>query len=272
MPRVEELPDDHDDSQTSSVRASSTRDLEIPQPQGLSSATYSQSTPVPLPADSLTSNGTSTTPSLPPQMASVKAHSVDEIVDLMNRTPLFMTDLSPEALADNPELDAIRALQYEGTRAEVAQGFRESGNECARGKAWKDAKEFYTKALAALRAERNEQESGLVLDEEEEGKKEREIKEACYINRALCNLELSESLPPLFSRFDPRALAMVSVDEQGHEELNVNRKLPPNNLGLRAYPPAECQERKSPLSLRPSALVPFSSRRSPRYLHPWAHP
>ncbi|KAA6414965.1 MAG: hypothetical protein FRX48_01716 [Lasallia pustulata] len=190
MPRVEELPDDHDDSQTSSVRASSTRDLEIPQPQGLSSATYSQSTPVPLPADSLTSNGTSTTPSLPPQMASVKAHSVDEIVDLMTRTPLFMTDLSPEALADNPELDAIRALQYEGTRAEVAQGFRESGNECARGKAWKDAKEFYTKALAALRAERNEQESGLVLDEEEEGKKEREIKEACYINRALCNLEL----------------------------------------------------------------------------------
>lgn len=108
-----------------------------------------------------------------------------------------MTDLSPEALADNPELDALRALQHEGTRAEVAQGFRESGNECAKGKLWKDAKEFYTKALAALRAERDEEESALVLDEEEEGKKERETQEACYINRALCNLELSEFSPAL---------------------------------------------------------------------------
>lgn len=191
MTRVEELPDDYEDSQPSSIRASSTENSEFSQPQGLSRAAISQSTPFPLPADNPTSNGTTTTPPLPPQMASVKAHSVDEIVDLMNRTPLFMTDLSSEALADNPELDAIRALQYEGTRAEVAQGFRESGNDCARGKLWKDAKEFYTKGLAALRAERNEEESGLVLDEEEEEKKERQIEEACYINRALCNLELS---------------------------------------------------------------------------------
>lgn len=183
MPRVDELPDDYDDS---------TRKPESSQTQGLSSAAISQSTPFPLPADHHTPDATSTTPSLPPQMASVKAHSVDEITQLMNRTPLFMTDLSPEALADNPELDAIRALQYEGTRAEVAQGFRESGNECARGKLWKDAKEFYIKALAALKAKRSEDESGLDLNEEEEREKEREIEEACYVNRALCNLELSK--------------------------------------------------------------------------------
>lgn len=187
MPRMEELLDDYDDAQPS------TRESESRQTQGLSSAAICQSMPFSLPADNHTSNGTTTTPSLPPQMASVKAHSVDKIIELMNRTPLFMTDLSPEALADNPELDAIRALQYEGTRAEVAQGFRESGNECARGKLWKDAKEFYTKALAALKANRTEEESGLELNEEEEGKKERKIEEACYVNRALCNLELSKS-------------------------------------------------------------------------------
>lgn len=91
----------------------------------------------------------------------------------------------------------MRALQYEGTRAEVAQGFRERGNEMATEKRWKDGKEFYSKGLAALKqpqqsppAAREGAEEISELDPEAEARKEKDIEEACYSNRALCNLEL----------------------------------------------------------------------------------
>ena len=87
----------------------------------------------------------------------------------------------------NPELEAIRALQYEGTRAEIAQNFREQGNEMTRAKRWRDGREFYTKALEALRTESLDREADSNGSEEE---KERSIEEACYSNRALCNLSL----------------------------------------------------------------------------------
>lgn len=51
----------------------------------------SQSTPFPVVEKNLGKDGT--TPSLPPQMASVRSHTADEIVQMMNRTPLFMTSL-----------------------------------------------------------------------------------------------------------------------------------------------------------------------------------
>ena len=101
----------------------------------------------------------------------------------------------------------MRALQYEGTRAEIAQNFREQGNEMARAKRWKDGKEYYTKGLAALKqlqfirpsAEDTGFQSTQDLEPEVEAKKEKEIEEACYINRALCNLELRTVPPPLGS-------------------------------------------------------------------------
>jgi len=86
-------------------------------------------------------------------------------------------------------LDAIRALQNEGTRAEVAQNFREQGNESAKAKMWKDAKEFYTKGIAVLTAKEDKWDKP--EDVEKEKRLHREVEEACYINRALCNLELS---------------------------------------------------------------------------------
>lgn len=86
-------------------------------------------------------------------------------------------------------LDALRALQNEGTRGDVAQNFREQGNEAAREKRWIDAKEFYTKAVAVLKSK--EQKWDKPEDEEEEQRLRGEVEEASYINRALCNLELS---------------------------------------------------------------------------------
>lgn len=48
--------------------------------------------PFPIKEGTLTTQD-ATTPSLPPHMASVRSHTADEIVQMMNRTPLFMTSL-----------------------------------------------------------------------------------------------------------------------------------------------------------------------------------
>lgn len=93
----------------------------------------------------------------------------------------------------------MRALQYEGTPAENAQGFKEQGNDMAKAKKWKDAKEFYTKGLAVLspngkassKLSQAAEDMPSRADQEAEMRKETEIEEACYVNRALCNMELS---------------------------------------------------------------------------------
>lgn len=137
--------------------------------------------------------------SVPPAMADVQSLGVDELVKEMNRMPLFMTSLDDTdgKGGENVALEALKALAYEGTRAEVGENFRQQGNECARAKQWTDAKEFYDKAIAALKGPQNKPDPdaegpGVIdveLDEEEEAKKERVTEEACYVNRALCNLE-----------------------------------------------------------------------------------
>ncbi|KAJ4303727.1 HSP70/90 co-chaperone [Kalmusia sp. IMI 367209] len=135
---------------------------------------------------------------MPPAMAEIKSQSVDEVLKEMNRLPLFMTTLDETdgEGGENEALEALKALAYEGTKAEIAENFRQQGNECAKAKQWTDAKEFYDKAIAALKAPKQEpdpedgpQVIDVELDEEEEAKKEKVIEEACYINRALCNLE-----------------------------------------------------------------------------------
>ena len=110
--------------------------------------------------------------------------TVDELVKDLKRSPFFMTSL--DDVADDEEnvaLDAIRALQYEGTRAEVAENFKEQGNELVREKKWKDAKEMYGKGLLALRDPKQEKGEG------EDGR-EMKVKELLLVNRALCHLEL----------------------------------------------------------------------------------
>ena len=143
-------------------------------------------------------------PDMPPAMAEIKKQSAEEVLAEMNRMPLFMTTLDETdgEGGENLLLEAMKALAYEGTRYEVAENFRQQGNECARAKQWNDAKEFYDKAIAALKGPQRkpdpdaDAEGGQVieveLDEEEEAKKEKVVEEASYVNRALCNLEKSE--------------------------------------------------------------------------------
>lgn len=79
MSRIEELPQDFDDSHKV-----------VPATHG-SSTSESITTPFPIKEGALIKDDT--TPSLPPHMASVRSHTADEIVQMMNRTPLFMTSL-----------------------------------------------------------------------------------------------------------------------------------------------------------------------------------
>ena len=125
-------------------------------------------------------------PALPPHLSEMKNQTVDEVAADLKRSPFFMTSLEDADDKDNPELDAIRALMYEGTRAEIAEGFREQGNEMAKAKKWSDGKEQYSKGILALRVDRKEGDP----TGEEEDKREKMVLEACYVNRALCNLEL----------------------------------------------------------------------------------
>ena len=123
---------------------------------------------------------------------------------------------------ENSELEALRALQYEGTPAEIAQGFKEQGNEVVKMKRWKDGKEYYSKGLAVLaqrekiRSLKSPDEAGeklSIAEGEAEIGKQKELEEACYINRALCNLELGK-----FSKSSTVAYADLN--------LHLRRKLP----------------------------------------------
>ncbi|KAI9368516.1 hypothetical protein BJX61DRAFT_523700 [Aspergillus egyptiacus] len=184
-PRIEELPDDFDES----------IDLN-PAPPPASAPAPAPAAPepeLPLPGKEerlkeMEKDGTA--PKMPPAMAAVDSYTTDELADILNKTPLFMTDLSKagDENGENVMIDALRALQNEGTRGDVAQNFREQGNEAAREKRWADAKEYYSKGLAVLKSKENKWDKP--EDEKEEMKLRREVEEASYSNRALCNLEL----------------------------------------------------------------------------------
>ena len=93
----------------------------------------------------------------------------------------------------------MRALKYEGTPVEIALGLKQDGNESARLKRWKEAKELFTQALGVLhkshQAPTAAETTGSSDDAQAKSRQEKSIEEACYVNRALCNLELSMILP-----------------------------------------------------------------------------
>lgn len=172
-------------------------------------------------------NGTTTAdgmaPELPPDVAKARSMTTKEILDDLNKSPLFMTDLE-----ENDDIAALQALAYEGTPLENASDFKERGNECFVEKRWADAREFYTKGINILAAEirrrargelpgedserkkreaeqaaaerengLNEAEStapttsgALSSDDPEEIKKEAAVLETLYANRAACQLSM----------------------------------------------------------------------------------
>uniref|UniRef100_A0A060T501 ARAD1C07436p n=1 Tax=Blastobotrys adeninivorans TaxID=409370 RepID=A0A060T501_BLAAD len=98
--------------------------------------------------------------------------NADEFIEGLKKIPFFMTQLEDEPDSEGAtQIEALKALAYEGEPHEIALNFKNHGNDCYRAKKYKDAVEYYTKALAVK--------CGVA-----------EIDAACYNNRAACNLEL----------------------------------------------------------------------------------
>lgn len=110
-------------------------------------------------------------PELPPQIAETSSKSTEEIMSELNKLPFFMNELSVQDDEERPEIEALKALAYEGEPDEVAENFKKQGNDRYKWKKYKDAVEFYTKGLNV--------ECGVAY-----------IEAALYLNRAACNLEL----------------------------------------------------------------------------------
>ena len=116
--------------------------------------------------------------------------SFEEVMFDMSKTPLFMNekDALTASGEDDNLLDAFRALQYEGTRSDIIQGFKDQGNEAVKEKRWADAREHYTKAVAVIAAKQGKWEEP--EDVNAEKAKLKVLEEVVYANRALANLEL----------------------------------------------------------------------------------
>jgi tetratricopeptide (TPR) repeat protein len=111
-------------------------------------------------------------PALPPELNRYTRATVDETIAEMKKIPFFMTELDEDD-AQNEQIEALKALAYEGEPDEVAMNFKNQGNDLFKQKKYKDAAEFYTKAI--------EVDAGVP-----------EIDIASYTNRAACNLHLSK--------------------------------------------------------------------------------
>lgn len=119
-------------------------------------------------------------------------------------------------------------MQNEGTRAEVAQSFKDQGNEAVSELRWIDAKEHYTKAIAVIYAKEDKWEKPEDLAEEK--KSLRNLDELSHINRARCNLELGMFV------FSGMILSIT------HTSI-LSRKLPVMYPRLRSHPQAQPHKR-----------------------------
>ncbi|KAF9535006.1 40S ribosomal protein S7 [Crepidotus variabilis] len=94
----------------------------------------------------------------------------DETLSAFDSVPLFMKSIPDEGTEDIA-LAALQSLVYEGPPDEVAQNFKEQGNEYFKGKRYREAIGFYTQGVDAKPTDKG-------------------ILEALLLNRAACNLEL----------------------------------------------------------------------------------
>ncbi|KAF9076545.1 hypothetical protein BDP27DRAFT_1284388 [Rhodocollybia butyracea] len=107
-------------------------------------------------------------------MAGPQPLSSDDLqakLDSFDSIPLFMKTLPDEDPADNVSLAALQSLAHEGTPDEIAENFKEQGNEYFKGKRYREAIGFYTQGVDV-------KPDNLIL------------LEALLCNRAACNLEL----------------------------------------------------------------------------------
>jgi hypothetical protein len=189
---------------------------------------------------------------------------VDALWKEMNRSPFFMTQLPEDDGEENIMVEALKSMAYEGTRDQIAENFKNQGNEAVGEKRWLDAREFYSKALAALKGPKipSHLEDGnpmikvVELDDDETcEKKERALEEACLANRALCQLEMS-ILPPYSPGADAACTPPTSLTL-----ILLRRELRLVQQRLRFYPQTQPSQRQS---LVPRRIILPSTGQTPR--------
>ncbi|KAJ1949163.1 HSP70/90 co-chaperone [Linderina pennispora] len=84
----------------------------------------------------------------PAPASKVHGKSWDEIEQDLNKLPFFMRDLNTDDDEENPALEALKTLAYDGPPEEIAENFKSQGNDCFKAGQYKDALDFYTKGLA----------------------------------------------------------------------------------------------------------------------------
>lgn len=85
MARIEELPDDFDESLNLNEQPE--------QPEQPSAPVEPPAFPINEEKLKEIEENDPTAPKMPPSMAAVKTHTTEELWDMMNKTPLFMTDI-----------------------------------------------------------------------------------------------------------------------------------------------------------------------------------
>ncbi|CAL1701335.1 unnamed protein product [Somion occarium] len=98
-----------------------------------------------------------------------KRDDADEFLSTFDSVPLFMKSLPDDT--DNIAVEALQSLAFEGTPDEIAQNFKEQGNDYFKGKRYREALGFYTQGVDAKPTD------PILL-------------EALLCNRSACNLEL----------------------------------------------------------------------------------
>lgn len=97
MSRVVELPDDFDETQDLNQTPDLNQIIDGTQDLKIGSALANNETPFGIKKkeekDGEGDETPVTGPALPPSMESVRSHTADEILDMINKTPLFMTDI-----------------------------------------------------------------------------------------------------------------------------------------------------------------------------------
>ncbi|KAF8558983.1 40S ribosomal protein S7 [Imleria badia] len=95
---------------------------------------------------------------------------LEETLASLESLPLFMKSLPAED-SDDVALQALQSLAHDGTADEIAQNFKEQGNDYFKGRRFREAIGFYTQGIDAKPTDSS-------------------LQEALYCNRAACNLEL----------------------------------------------------------------------------------
>jgi hypothetical protein len=114
MSRIEELPDDFDESLNLNEQPPQVAQ-DLPQP-GFDGFAANNEAPFPINEERLKELiNDPNAPDMPAAMASVKSHTQEELMDMMNKTPLFMTDIDKagdESKLKSPLISTVYRREY----------------------------------------------------------------------------------------------------------------------------------------------------------------